>query len=348
MNIKKYKKAKLILEDNSEFEGYSFGYEGSTNGEVVFNTGMVGYEESLTDPSYHGQILVLTYPLIGNYGVSNNFESESIKVKGLIVSSYIDEYSHSDAQKSLAQWLIQEKVPAIFGIDTRALTKKLRERGVMLGKIVFDNKDLDLIDYNQENLVAKVSIKKSKIYGQGKKKIILVDCGYKKSILDNFIKRDIKVKVVPWNYDYTKEKYDGLFISNGPGDPAKCDKTIYYLKKALSQNKPIFGICLGSQIMGLSAGAKTYKLKYGHRSQNQPCLESGTKKCYLTSQNHGYAIKEKSLPKDWEIMFTNINDETIEGIKHRTKPFFSVQFHPEVHPGPDDTSFLFDEFIKLL
>lgn len=346
--MKKYKKIKLVLEDKSEFEGYSFGYGRSTNGEVVFNTGMVGYEESLTDPSYYGQILVLTYPLIGNYGVSNNFESEGIKIKGLIVSSYIDEYSHSDAQKSLAQWLIQEKIPAIFGIDTRALTKKLRERGVMLGKIVFDNKDLDFINYNQENLAAKVSIKKPKIHGQGKKKVILVDCGYKKSILNNFLKRKIEVKLVPWDYDYTQENYDGLFISNGPGDPAKCDKTINYLKKALNQNKPIFGICLGSQIMGLAAGAKTYKLKYGHRSQNQPCLMVGSKKCYLTSQNHGYAIKEGSLPKDWEIMFTNINDETIEGIRHRTKPFLSVQFHPEVHPGPDDTSFLFDEFIKLL
>ena len=346
--MKNYKKIKLVLEDKSEFEGYSFGYEGSSNGEVVFNTGMVGYEECLTDPSYYGQILVLTYPLIGNYGVDNNFESKGIKVKGLIVSSYINEYSHSDAQKSLSQWLRSEKIPAIFGIDTRSLTKKLRERGVMLGKIFFHNKEIDFVNYNENNLAAEVSIKKPKIYGKGKKEIILVDCGYKKSILDNFIKRGIKIRVVPWDYDYLKDEYDGIFISNGPGDPEKCDKTIYYLKKALSQNKPIFGICLGSQIMGLAAGAETYKLKYGHRSQNQPCIEVGTKKCYLTSQNHGYAIKENSMPLNWQIMFTNINDETIEGIKHKTKPFFSVQFHPEVHPGPDDTGFLFDDFIKLL
>lgn len=343
-----YKKIRLILEDKSKFEGYSFGYKGNTSGEVVFNTGMVGYEESLTDPSYYGQILVLTYPLIGNYGVDNNFESNGIKAKGLIVSNYIDEYSHGNAKKSLAKWLQKEKIPAIFGIDTRALTKKLRKKGVMLGKVVFDNKKIDFINYNESNLVSNVSVKEPEIYGKGEKEIILIDCGYKKSILDNFLKRNIQVKIVPWDYDYTKENYDGLFISNGPGDPSKCDQTIYHLRKALNKNKPIFGICLGSQIMGLAAGSKTYKLKYGHRSQNQPCIEKGTKKCYLTSQNHGYAIKENSLPQDWQILFTNANDETMEGIKHKTKPFFSVQFHPEVHPGPDDTSFLFDEFIKLL
>ncbi|MFH1536823.1 MAG: glutamine-hydrolyzing carbamoyl-phosphate synthase small subunit [Patescibacteria group bacterium] len=345
--MKKYIKAQLILQDGSRFNGFSFGYNGSTNGEVVFNTGMVGYPESLTDPSYWGQVLIYTYPLIGNYGVPINrkyFESNGIKIRGLIVSNYIDEYSHYQAKQSLGEWLKKEKIPAIFGIDTRALTKKLREKGVMLGSI----NDCDFEDPNIRNLASEVSIKKPELYGSGKKKIILVDCGMKNSILKNLLKRNIRVKKVPWDYNYLNEEYDGIFLSNGPGDPEKCEQTIKYIKEAYKNNKPIFGICLGCQIMGLAAGARTYKLKYGHRSQNQPCIERDTKRCYLTSQNHGFAIKENSLSKNWETWFINANDNTIEGIRHRSKPFFAVQFHPEATPGPVDTEFIFDEFIHKL
>lgn len=350
--LKKEKPAKLILKDGSVYEGHSFGFEKNTNGEVVFNTGMVGYEESLTDPSYFGQILVCTYPLIGNYGVSknkDNFESASIKVRALIVSSYINEYSHNDAKQSLHSWLKKEKISAIYGIDTRALTKKLRVNGVMLGKIIIDeNQEINFEDPNKENLVSAVSIKKPKLYGQGRKKIILVDCGLKNNILRSLLNKGVRIKRVPWDYNYNKEKFDAVLISNGPGDPIKCDKTIAYVRESYKKNKPIFGICLGSQIMALAAGAKTYKLKFGHRSQNQPCLEIGTNHCYLTTQNHGYAIREKTLPKDWKAWFKNANDGTNEGIKHKNKPFFAVQFHPEAHPGPTDTVFLFDDFIKLI
>ncbi|MFH1781450.1 MAG: glutamine-hydrolyzing carbamoyl-phosphate synthase small subunit [Patescibacteria group bacterium] len=347
----KYKPAKLILKDGSQFEGFSFGYNKNTNGEVVFNTGMVGYPESLTDPSYYGQILVLTYPLIGNYGVPNikeAFESKGIKPRALVVAQYIDEYSHYQAKKSLAQWLKEEKIPAIFGVDTRALTKKLREKGVMLGKVMVNDKKIDFKDPNERNLAKEVSIKKPKDYGKRGKKIILVDCGVKENIIRELLKRKVRIKRVPWDYDYSNEEYEGVFISSGPGDPEKCEDTIFYARKAMKEGRPVFGICLGSQIMGLAAGGKTYKLKYGHRAQNQPCIERDTKRCYLTTQNHGYAIKEGSMPADWQTWFLNANDNTIEGIRHKSKPFYSVQFHPEAKPGPVDTEFLFDEFIGKL
>lgn len=347
MPMKKCKQAKLVLEDGSEFFGKSFGHDGNTDGEVVFNTGMVGYPESLTDPSYAGQILVCTYPLMGNYGVPKNkesFESDGIKIRGLVVSEYIDEYSHWDAVMSLGQWLKKERIPAISGIDTRALTKRLREKGVLLGGIG----ESRFQDPNKRNLAAEVCVDKPIMRGRGRKTVLLVDCGVKESIVTCLTRRGVKVKQVPWDYDFQNEKFDGILISNGPGDPMMCTATIENTRKALARNVPIFGICLGNQIMALASGAKTYKLKFGHRAQNQPCLMEGTQKCYLTTQNHGFAVREKTLGKEWKIWFRNANDNTVEGIRHAKKPFMAVQFHPEANPGPEDTEFLFDEFIRLL
>ena len=349
--------AKLILEDGSTFQGYSFGAKKVVTGEVVFNTGMVGYPESLTDPSYRGQILVLTYPLIGNYGVpddekeddiSKHFESDKIQVQGLIVADYSETYSHWNAKKSLSEWLSEHNVPGIYGIDTRELTKKLRERGTMLGKIVYDNEDIEFEDPNKRNLVAEVSLKEPIVYKKGKKKIILIDCGAKNSIIRAFLRRNITVIRCPWDYDFLTEKVDGIVISNGPGDPKMCQPTIDNVRRALERNVPILGICLGSQILALAAGANTYKLKYGHRSHNQPCIEVGTKRCYITPQNHGYAVDSDTLPEDWREWFYNNNDKTNEGVIHISKPFFGVQFHPEASPGPDDTGFLFDMFIRAI
>ena len=349
--------SKLVLEDGSIFHGYMFGAKRSVSGEVVFNTGMVGYPESLTDPSYRGQILVLTFPLIGNYGIPDNkkeekllkyFESEKIQAQGLIISDYSSNYSHWNAKKSLSKWLNEHNVPGIYNIDTRELTKKLRSKGTMLGKIVYDNEKISFDDPNQRNLASEVSIKKPFIYKKGKKRIILVDCGVKNNIIRAFLRRNFSVIRVPWNNNFLKEKADGIVISNGPGDPKKCVETIKNVKAALSKNIPILGICLGSQILALAAGANTYKLKYGHRSQNQPCLESGTNRCYITTQNHGYAVDADTLPEDWREWFYNNNDETNEGIIHISKPFFGTQFHPEASPGPDDTEFLFDMFIRSM
>jgi len=355
--MKESKKIKLILEDGTIFNGFSFGSERSVSGEVVFNTAMAGYPESITDPSYAGQILVLTYPLIGNYGVPEKsrendllrfFESEKIHINGLIISDYSFNYSHWNADQSLSEWLIKENIPGIFGIDTRTLTKILREKGTMLGKIIFEDKDVPLYDPGLENLVEKVSVKEKVIYGKGKYRIALVDCGVKYNIIRCLLKRDTTVIRLPWNSSLKEEDYDGLFISNGPGDPKQCSETIENLKLAFDINKPIFGICLGNQLMGLASGADTYKLKYGHRSHNQPVIKLGTNKSFITSQNHGYAIDNNTLPDEWKPLFVNINDDTNEGLKHETKPFFSSQFHPEASSGPTDTEFLFDEFIDMI
>jgi len=349
--------AKLILEDGTEFIGKSFGYEGSVAGEVVFNTAMVGYPESLTDPSFAGQIMVATYPLIGNYGVpeavtvdglSDFFESDRIQVTALIVSDYSEQYSHWSAKRSLRDWLTEFKIPGLYGIDTRELTKIIREKGAMLGKIVFGNDDPGFHDPNTDNLVAKVSTDKVIRYGSGKNRILLVDCGVKYNIIRHFLKRDTTVIRVPWNYDYSGESYDGLFISNGPGNPKMCEATINHLSESLEQDIPIFGICLGNQLLALASGADTYKLKYGHRSHNQPVLQCGTNKAFVTSQNHGFAIDNDSLSSEWEPFFVNLNDGTNEGIRHKTKPFFSTQFHPEASSGPTDTEFLFDDFINKM
>ncbi|MBU1992845.1 glutamine-hydrolyzing carbamoyl-phosphate synthase small subunit, partial [Patescibacteria group bacterium] len=319
------KKIKLVLKDGTVYEGESFGADVDVAGEVVFNTGMVGYPESLTDPSYRGQILVLTYPLIGNYGVPKEikdkegikkfFESDEIHVKGLIVSEYSDNYSHWNADISLGQWLKKHKIPGITSIDTRSLTQKLREKGTMLGKII-SSKDIDFHDPNLDNLVEEVSIKKPLTYKRGHKKIIAIDTGMKNNIIRNFLKRNITVQKVPWDYDFFNEKFDGVFIANGPGDPAMITKTHELLKKCIDKKIPIFGICLGNQALAIAAGAKTYKLKYGHRSQNQPCMDLETGRCYITSQNHGFAVDAKTLPKGWKVWFENVNDKTVEGIKH--------------------------------
>lgn len=346
---------RLILEDGTEFPGRSFGHEGSVSGEVVFNTAMTGYPESLTDPSYKGQILVLTYPLIGNYGVPDNqvendlfkfFESDRLHISGLIISDYSIEYSHWNAKRSLADWLKTNEVPGICGIDTRQLTKILREKGTMLGKIVCGGRDVELYDPNRENLVRKVSIGRKETYGHGKYKIMLIDCGVKYNIIRSLVERDTTVIRVPWDHDIMQEEYDGLFITNGPGDPKMCDITINNLSRAFERDVPIMGICLGNQLMALASGADTYKLKYGHRSHNQPVILTGTKKAFITSQNHGFAIDNKTLNDGWEPYFINLNDETNEGMKHSKKPFFSVQFHPEASGGPTDTDFLFDQFIS--
>ena len=370
-------KAQLILEDGTVFNGFSFGHKAGRDGEVVFNTGMVGYPESLTDPSYKGQILVFTYPLVGNYGVPGDkqengipafFESARIHLSGIIVSEYSENYSHWRAEKSLARFLMEQEIPAITGIDTRALTKKLREKGVMLGRILIGEEinefsgKLKVEDPNLRNLVGEVCVKTPEVYrgsseassvaadkkNAKKKKIICIDCGMKNNILRSFLKYALEIKRVPADYDFKKEEYDGIFVSNGPGDPAMNKTLIENISWALQQEKPVFGICLGNQILGLAAGAKTYKLKYGHRSQNQPCYELGTDRCYLTSQNHGFAVDEKTLPTGWEVWFKNANDGTVEGIKHKSDKFFAVQFHPEAYPGPEDTGWLFEKFIGKL
>lgn len=352
-----FKTAKLVLEDGSVYEGFSFGNETPVSGEVVFNTGMTGYPETLTDPSYKGQILVMTYPLVGNYGVPEgkrnkygileNFESDSIKITALIISDYSENYSHWSAKKSLGEWLKEQKTPGLFGIDTRALTKKLRERGVMLGKIIFE-KDIRIEDPNLKNLAAEVSVREPKAYGNGKNRIILVDCGVKNNIINSLLARDTTVTIVPWDYDYNDENFDGLMISNGPGDPKACGPTISNIKKALAKKKPIFGVCYGNQLVALAAGGDTYKLKFGHRGQNQPCIDTNTGRCYITSQNHGYAVDTGSLPSGWKEWFVNANDNTNEGIIHESGLFRTVQFHPEATPGPVDTGYLFDEFIELV
>ncbi|HOI47907.1 MAG TPA: glutamine-hydrolyzing carbamoyl-phosphate synthase small subunit [Prolixibacteraceae bacterium] len=351
------KKAKLILEDGTVFEGKSFGFEKSVAGEVVFYTGMTGYPESLTDPSYTGQILVSTYPMIGNYGVPVDdteegihrfFESDKIHITALVIADYSFEYSHWNAQKSLADWLKEYQVPGLFDIDTRALTKILREKGSLLGKIEFENQPVDFYDPNSENLVARASTDRKTIYGNGKHKVVLIDCGVKNNIIRCLLKRDATVIRVPWDYDFTCEEYDGVFISNGPGDPAMCGETIKNIRKIIGDEKPIMGICLGNQLLARAAGADTYKLKYGHRSHNQPVLLMGTDRCFITSQNHGYAVAPDTLPADWEPLFVNVNDNTNEGIRHKNKPFFSAQFHPEASSGPVDTEFLFDDFISSI
>lgn len=348
------KKVSLVLEDGTRFEGTSFGYDKSIAGEVVFYTAMTGYPESLTDPSYTGQILVSTYPLIGNYGVPSDqtkdeinefYESHKVHISGLIISDYSKEHSHWNAIKSLGDWLKESKVPGLYGIDTRALTKILREKGSMLGKIEFEDEPVDFYDPNAENLVAIASTDKKEVYGDGEHKVVLVDCGVKNNIIRCLLKRNATVIRVPWDYDFTQEEYDGVFLSNGPGDPAKCDVTVNHIHKAIEIGKPIMGICLGNQLLARAAGAETFKLKFGHRSHNQPVLLTGTDRCFITSQNHGYAIAPESLPEDWEAMFVNVNDDTNEGIRHKTKPFFSTQFHPEAASGPVDTEYLFDEFI---
>jgi carbamoyl-phosphate synthase small subunit len=371
--FKNNKKAILLLEDGTSFIGNGFGATGKSSGEVVFSTQMVGYPEALTDPSYKGQILTFTYPMVGNYGVPSNelnlglplyFESDHIQVQGLIIHELCHEPFHWASTRTLDQWLTDEGVPGIYGVDTRRLTKKLRTRGVMLGilQVFGDGEEPDLgallkdgkniPDPNLTDLVKEVSIQKTVKYTvQGKKTVVLIDCGVKYSIIRNLLKRDINVIRVP--YDTSASEIlsynpDGVFLSNGPGDPKKCVKTIEAIRE-LSEKTPIMGICLGAQILALALGGDTYKLKFGHRAQNQPALDLNTKRCYITTQNHGYAIDPESLNNTpLEPWFLNPNDKTTEGIRHKTKPVFAVQWHPEASPGPYDTELLFDKFAKTL
>ena len=368
----------LLLEDGTAFHGKSFGYEKPVAGEVVFNTAMMGYPESLTDPSYAGQMMVLTYPLVGNYGVppfsieSNGIatfmESDKIHAEAIIVSDYSTEYSHWNAKESLADWLKREHVPGITGIDTRQLTKVLREHGVMMGKILFDDEpdNIPSAQYEGVNYIAKVSCKEVIHYQPQTtpsnlspyKKVVLVDCGVKNNIIRCLLKRGVEVIRVPWNYDFNTLDFDGLFLANGPGDPDTAVETVEHIEQFLFSEKikaekggevrPCMGICMGNQLLSKAAGATIYKLKYGHRSHNQPVQQVGTNRCFITSQNHGYAVDAQTLPPDWEQLFVNMNDGSNEGIRHKHFPWFSAQFHPEAASGPVDTEFLFDDFVKLL
>lgn len=337
----------LVLEDGTRFEGASFGYEGPTAGEVVFSTGMVGYPESLTDPSYTGQILALTFPLVGNYGVPEQsfWESERIHAAGLIVSQYVDIPSHASSTMNLGSWLQQEKIPALQIKDTRLLTQHIRKHGTLLGKIVFDD-DISFYNPYEENLVAKVSPQAVQIEGEGEITIALIDCGAKRNIARSLLARNVRVISVPWNYDLFSADFafDGIVVSNGPGNPKLVKETVRTIAKALEHRIPVLGICMGHQLLALAAGGDTYKLKYGHRSQNQPCLLTNTKRCYITTQNHGFAVGK--LPPDFMPWFVNANDGSNEGIAHIEYPFMSVQFHPEAMPGPVDTDWIFDHFLE--
>ena len=369
------REARLILSDGTVFVGRSFGFEADTVGEVVFNTAMTGYPESLTDPSYAGQILVTTFPLIGNYGVPDTgigedglplfMESERIHPKALVVADYSEQFSHWNAKESLAAWLKSEKIPAITGIDTRRLTKVLREHGVMMGRVVVEGAEIisqhTEQDYGSENWVEKVSCKEVIRYNEGAgKRVVLVDCGVKANIIRCLVRRGIEVVRIPWDYDFNALDFDGLFLANGPGDPEQCGKTVAHIRTFLENEqgktvggtdghtRPCMGICLGNQLLARAAGAQTYKLKYGHRSHNQPVQQVGTTRCFITSQNHGYAVDDTTLPEDWEALFVNMNDGSNEGIRHKTNPWFSAQFHPEACSGPTDTEWMFDEFVEML
>ena len=366
-------KAVLVLEDGSHFFGHGFGAAKKVSGEIVFSTSMVGYPEALTDPSYKGQILTLTYPLVGNYGVPpydlelgipRYFESESIKITGLVIHELCKKPYHWASTKTLDEWLKNENVPGICGIDTRKLTKKLRVKGVMLGILqVYEEgeepnlekllKEVETVpNPNLRDLVGEVTVKEPVHHEVGGSKVVaLIDCGVKYGILRNLLKRGINVVRVPYNFS-AKEilEYNPtcVVISNGPGDPKKCVETMECVRELVEEDIPVMGVCLGVQVLALAMGGDTFKLKYGHRSQNQPVLNLETDRCYITTQNHGYAIDSDSLKEtDLDLLFINANDKTVEGIKHRSKPAFALQWHPEAGPGPYDTEFLFDEFLKL-
>mmetsp|Transcript_54412 Transcript_54412/g.80747 ORF Transcript_54412/g.80747 Transcript_54412/m.80747 type:complete len:957 (-) Transcript_54412:1907-4777(-) len=360
--------AKLHLEDGTTITGTSFGCHESVEGEVVFATGMVGYPESLTDPSYQGQILTLTSPMVGNYGVPDRtvkdeyglpafFESHKIHASGLLVQDYSHHYSHWNAASSLGDWLKEEGVPGLCDIDTRMLTKKIREKGALLGSIEVDltapAPDFSKMkNPNERHLVGEVSVTKPAVYGKGNPiKVLAVDCGMKYNIIRLLVKRGVELTVVPWDYKFASEmaNYDGLFLSNGPGDPTMCASTVAELEKVVTcpddEVKPVYGICMGNQLMGLAAGGKCEKLPFGNRGQNQPVLNHQTQECYITSQNHGYVIDTSDMKPGWKTLFTNANDGSNEGIAHETRPYFSAQFHPEAAAGPTDTEFMFDIFL---
>ena len=357
------KQAKLVLEDGSEYLGWHFGKSKSAAGEVVFNTGMSGLIQALTDPGYCGQIFVSSFPLSGNIGspAAKNgstpfdenglpvyLESDNIQVGGLIVSEVSMEASHYSSKLNLSSWLEKKNVPGIYGIDTRALTIRLRERGSMRGKILVEGKnDVTLGSCILSNPF-NVTTHKLKTYGSSQIKIALIDLGVKANIIRCLLARNVEVIRIPYNQNIDQVEYDGLFLSNGPGNPKECEKTTEMVRLAMATGKPIFGVGLGSLIIALAAGADTCKLVNGHRGQNHPCTEVGTKRCYITTQNHSYTIVKDSIPGGWESWFTNLNDGSIEGIRCKDKPFSAVQFYPEGCPGPSDTEFLFDRFITQI
>lgn len=354
-------KAKLLLNNGICFEGTAFGYEKPAVGEVVFCTAMTGYTESLTDATYAGQILVLTYPLVGNYGVPSHevkeyglekfFESDKIQVRGLIVTDYSEEYSHWNAVETLDKWMKREQIPGITGIDTRALTKTLRENGVISGQIIIgnDNPQSQTENYEANNYVETVSCKQVIRYNESaNKKVVLVDCGTKYSLIRNLINHNVEIIRVPYDYNFSTLTYDAVIISNGPGNPNIYTKTIANINNAMNVNKPILGIGLGNQLLGLAAGAKVEKLKFGHRGANQPVRLVESNNCYITNQNTGYTITNNSLPEDWNVMFINMNDNTIDGICHKTKPWKGIQFTPESFSRGYQKNNLIDDFLNLI
>jgi carbamoyl-phosphate synthase small subunit len=355
---------KLALDDGLEMEGIAFGAPGEVAGEVVFNTGMTGYVETLTDPSYRGQILVATYPLVGNYGVpaprergtlDRPYESGRIQVQGLIVQVYPGQYSHHTAVRSLGEWLTAEGIPAVTGIDTRTLTRRLRERGTMQGWLYPAEMSRDearkrarAVEMTDE-VFRSVAPAEPVHFRGGERTILVVDAGVKDNIVRCLLERGVSVIRAPYHARLAELALgaDGILIGNGPGDPKDLRPLIEQVRVLLgSYRRPIFGVCLGNQILALAAGGDTYKLPYGHRSVNQPVQDLLTRRCYITSQNHGYAVADASLPPDWEPWFVNINDGTNEGIRCKNRPFMSVQFHPEASPGPREAGFLFDDFLR--
>jgi carbamoyl-phosphate synthase small subunit len=351
----------IALKDGTVYQGRGFGSACRVSGEVVFNTGMVGYPEGITDPSYWGQILVQTYPLIGNYGIcSRDLESANPKITGYAVSSLCRRPSHHSSEMSLDKWLTDNSIPGMEWLDTRAITKRLREKGTMLGVLEVSDHEIDIEklrkearkveDPNQRDLTIEVSRKQVRHFGSGRRGIALLDCGTKKSIIDSMVSLGVRVTAYPVGTGFDeimKEQPDGILISNGPGDPKNC-RAVSAVREGLEAGLPTMGVCMGNQILGLAAGGDTYKLKFGHRSQNQPCMEVGSGRCYITTQNHGFAIDTKSLPRGWKQWFVNVNDGSNEGIRHETRPFMSVQFHPEAAPGPVDTRFIFKKFLKII
>jgi carbamoyl-phosphate synthase small subunit len=346
-----YKKIKLVLQDGTVFEGKSFGHWGSAAGDLVFNAAMTGYTEYLTDPAHQGQIVVCTYPAIGNYGVPGfetengilkYHESDKVRVAGLVVLDYSADYSHWNAKQSLGQWLADNKVPAIFDVDTRAITKLITEKGSMPAKIVTDNSPVDFTNNDSTNLVAAVSTKTKKIFGEGKNNIAVVDAGVQNSILRSLLKLDCSVTVVPWDYDFSGDKFDGVIVAGGPGNPSLCLPTIENIKKALAGNTPIYGIGIGHLLLGLAAGGSVFKLKYGHHGSGVSVKKENSTECIITSQNHDYVLDTKQLNPGWEATYFNLDDNTNEGIRHQSKPFFSTQFYPKEVKDAETKSFLVD------
>ncbi|MCZ6695785.1 MAG: glutamine-hydrolyzing carbamoyl-phosphate synthase small subunit [Acidobacteria bacterium] len=364
-------RGRLVLEDGAVFPGISFGVEEGAAGETVFTTGMVGYPEALTDPSYRGQILTFTYPSIGNYGVPawsephanpsrsdgvgepipRPRESERIQAAGLICSTYSEEFSHHTAEMSLGSWLMEQRIPALTGVDTRALTRRIRIHGALLGRIEIDGRPVPRVsDPNRRNLVAEVSTRQVLRFGRRGLPLTMIDCGRKNNQVRMLVERGAQVTVIPWDSDVRRVPRDcaGVIVSNGPGDPRMVASTVETVRALMRRRVPILGICLGHQILALAAGASTYKMKFGHRSHNQPCVETGTARCYQTSQNHGFSVDGRSLPRGWTEWFVNANDGSNEGIRHRSGLWRSVQFHPEAAPGPGGTTWILDQFLEAI